>query len=570
MSFKTASLARLIDDCNKTLFLPHIQRPFVWDELQMRRLLDSVLRHYPIQTLLFWKTKDEIKCRKFMDSVEADVVLSKLYAENESMAGRDKTLVLDGQQRLQSLFALFNGGITTAGVRQDAWLDLLSGVDSDDEGLRYGVRFSAIRPGPQWYKICDLLGLDKAIDAYTLGRREARSLKMQLAWSNEDTDDLGDRVQRNVARLVEFVRTDGQIWYDELDGVSDASQFDYERVVEIFVRVNSGGTKLAPADLMFASMKEMSSDIEEDIDDIAADLQVGDVKFDADFVLKCIVVAIKGEARLRPELFRGVNGKALMKSISDEWEHVQETFAQLKDWMHQELRLRSSRMLRTENSLVPLFDFLWHNPKPSPSSRRRMVGYYYKAQLFNWFGAATDQIIERLHGVLGKPSSVGFPIKAVKAIFAGRGRAVELSEDAILGARERLMVLNIVYQEKFDATLFASEFPANEPHVDHIYPKSKLRRELELESLEINHLGNFRLVGASDNIKKGRKYPDEYFGLLKAGGCPVERHLLVDPWASNPAKLTFTSAGYRKFRDARFAALLEIVRSVVDPEIGQV
>ena len=56
MSYKPRSLFRLIDEINHSLFLPHIQRPFVWEEEQMLRLFDSLMRNYPIQTLLFWRS----------------------------------------------------------------------------------------------------------------------------------------------------------------------------------------------------------------------------------------------------------------------------------------------------------------------------------------------------------------------------------------------------------------------------------------------------------------------------------------------------------------------------------
>jgi len=48
---KTRSLYHLLDDLNRDIYLPHIQRPFVWGEEQVRKLLDSLLRGYPIQTL---------------------------------------------------------------------------------------------------------------------------------------------------------------------------------------------------------------------------------------------------------------------------------------------------------------------------------------------------------------------------------------------------------------------------------------------------------------------------------------------------------------------------------------
>jgi uncharacterized protein with ParB-like and HNH nuclease domain len=68
MSHKPKTLFRLVEGINNGhLFLPHIQRPFVSEEEQMLKLSDSLMRNYPIQTLLFWRTKDELKARKFMD-----------------------------------------------------------------------------------------------------------------------------------------------------------------------------------------------------------------------------------------------------------------------------------------------------------------------------------------------------------------------------------------------------------------------------------------------------------------------------------------------------------------------
>src|SRR5258708_33151547 len=109
MAYKPRTLFRLIEDMNVSLFLPHIQRPFVWDEDQICRLFDSLMRDYPIQTFLFWRTKDHIMVRRFMSSVEWDADLSAFYEKAKSAHGFAKVFVLDGQQRLQSLFAIFIG-----------------------------------------------------------------------------------------------------------------------------------------------------------------------------------------------------------------------------------------------------------------------------------------------------------------------------------------------------------------------------------------------------------------------------------------------------------------------------
>ena len=80
MSYTPRSLFRLLEDIDAhRLMLPHIQRPFVWDREQMAKLFDSLMREYPIQTLLFWRTREEIRAREFMSVIDADADLSSLY-----------------------------------------------------------------------------------------------------------------------------------------------------------------------------------------------------------------------------------------------------------------------------------------------------------------------------------------------------------------------------------------------------------------------------------------------------------------------------------------------------------
>ena len=167
MSYKPRSLFSLIEEINHSLYLPHIQRPFVWEEEQMLRLFDSLMRNYPIQTLLFWRTKDEIKARKFMPQVDWDADLSDHYEPNVSKAGHEKVFVLDGQQRLQTLYAIFAGSITReGGARGEAYFDLSSGNKIDDAGLMFALKFSAAPIALPWYRVADLPVSYTHLDVY--------------------------------------------------------------------------------------------------------------------------------------------------------------------------------------------------------------------------------------------------------------------------------------------------------------------------------------------------------------------------------------------------------------------
>ena len=87
-------------------WLPNIQRQFVWKEEQIEKLYDSILREYPIGSLLIWRTKDPIKLRSFIKNFKSGLKITDFF---QALTNTEKHLVLDGQQRLQSLFIGLKG-----------------------------------------------------------------------------------------------------------------------------------------------------------------------------------------------------------------------------------------------------------------------------------------------------------------------------------------------------------------------------------------------------------------------------------------------------------------------------
>lgn len=574
MSYKPSSLFNLIQNINKNLFLPHIQRPFVWEEEQILKLFDSLMRNYPIQTLLFWKTKDEIKARKFMDEVEWDPDLSDYYEPNISKVGCEKIFVLDGQQRLQTLFATFAGAITAAdGARAEAYFDVTSGETISDDGLLYALKFSKdVLPRP-WYRVADLIGKDAQRVAEELSEEmndyldEAEdALPVAQQPNSADQKARQKRVRRNFGQLVSLLREDKHFWIQELDGV--ANNYSYATVLDIFVRVNSGGTKLDASDLMFAAMKEGWDEIEEAIEDTTELLNSTNIGFDKTFPLKCLLVVHGRGAEASAEKFSGTDGAELLADMKAGWDRAEAAFQELRDFLKNDLKVYAEKVVRSHNSFIPLFDYLYFNPKPNERSRALMRGYYYKAQLFGWYSQGTDKVINGLHSVVGQVCAAGFPMPEVKGYFIGRGYPAELQKWHLEQNRLRFLLLNLVYVDQMGTSPFDVKSKGNEPHIDHIYPRHGLSTKLGLAGAEINTLGNYRFVGATDNIRKRAELPASYFGRLKVAGAPIEKHLLLEEFAINTDKLAFDVATYRNFRDRRAQRIWEICSRTVNPELA--
>lgn len=572
MSYKPRTLFGLIEDINVSLFLPHIQRPFVWEEESMLRLFDSLMRNYPIQTLLFWRTCDEIKARKFMDEVDWDSDLSDYYEPNISKAKVQKVFVLDGQQRIQTLFAIFRGAILSeSGVRQEAYFDVTSGNKLTDAGLLYQVKFSSEPLALPWYRVADLMGAHAQRNAEEL----AEDLNESLDSANSakpieqrETEEVRrgreKRLRRNVGQLVSILREERHFWVQQLDGVAD--KFPYKTVLDIFVRVNSGGTKLDASDLMFAAMKEGWDEIEEAIEETTGLLNGTNLQFDKTFALKCLLVAHGRGAEASAEKFTGADGEGLLTHMKEDWSRAEQAFQELRDFLVNDIKVFADKVIRSYTSFIPLFDYLYQNPKPNEKNRALMRGYHYKAQLFGWYSQSTDTTVNALHGIVGKKCPSGFPINDVKAYFVGRGSLGELKKSQLTETRLRFILLNLVYVDKMGSSPFDVKYKGNEPHVDHIYPRHASLTKLGLASSDVNHLGNYRFVGATDNIRKRGELPTSYFSRLKDAGLDISKHLLLSKFSVDPSRLVFDEETYREFRDGRLEEIWLIANGIVNPE----
>ncbi len=260
MTYASATIGSVLDEVNRTYFLPAIQRPFVWSSHQVVTLFDSLMKGYPISSFMFWQvdqdTKREVRIYRFLEDYRPG-------QQNRAASpdGRNVVLVLDGQQRLTSLMIGLRGTFAekTKHARvanPDAWtektlyIDLFKDSEGDVEedeaefGVTYGFHFHGTPPRSDhrhhWFKLGRILDyptdrdLDRLLDE-TLGQihRGATEYERGLA-------------EATLRRLHAVIWREEQInFYTEKDQSVD-------RVLDIFVRANDGGTKLSKPDLLMS------------------------------------------------------------------------------------------------------------------------------------------------------------------------------------------------------------------------------------------------------------------------------------------------------------------------------
>src|SRR5690606_23399053 len=248
MSYDDDQIKDVLDELNRTIFLPDIQREFVWKPEQIEKLFDSLLSGYPIGSFLFWKIREEHihdwTIYEFFKDFDAKSPHNK--EANVKNIKKDISLVLDGQQRLTSLFIGLYGTykyfyysykVTTL------YLNLFKKPEKSDDPdiLTYEFKFkepSKVKNNSNefWYDISEILKHEKATDAIN-------SVLKTISLDDQEKRD-------NAHNLINELH--GVIYTQRLINYFEVKSQDYDKVVEIFVRTNTGGKKLEYADILLS------------------------------------------------------------------------------------------------------------------------------------------------------------------------------------------------------------------------------------------------------------------------------------------------------------------------------
>lgn len=328
-------------------WLPNIQRPFVWSEEQTCRLFDSILREYPISTLLIWKTRSSLRRRKFIENFRAEhsTRLSDFFVPQDD---KKKCLVLDGQQRLQSLFI----GLKGSYEGHELFLDILSGENSAPDDVKYKFYFLDPKTASfPWIKFKDLVFSDD--DPLSAAEKIISRADSEL------TPDERRKISRHVGIVFKTFHSDEGISYQELDSTENPTLYTEDDVVEVFIRANSGGTKLSKSDLLFALLTSSWDTANDELEELLDALNQSGFFFTRDFVLKTCLTLLNHGARYEVEKFRQ---PGVREEIESKWSDIVEAIKDVVDFVSGKTFIRCDKALPSYLVLIPLIYLRYQFP----------------------------------------------------------------------------------------------------------------------------------------------------------------------------------------------------------------
>ncbi len=498
--------------------LPAIQREFIWKTDQITRLFDSLMRGYPIGSFLFWKVAsghyDVFRFYGFLDNYhERD----RHHNPPIDLTGDEGvTAILDGHQRLTSLHIGLRGSYAfktkhkrrnnpDAFPQRRLYLNLLQPASNEEVEHKYDFRFLTDTgaqnvDGKHWFPVGDVLSFDDPYDVIQY-LREHDLLKPKYP-------------QECLSKLYKAICEKKLInYYQEEDQ-------DINKVLNIFIRVNSGGTKLSHSDLLLSIATALwdNLDARKEIHDLVDDLnRIGEgFSLSKDFVLKsCLVLADISDIGFKVKNFTRKN----TKKIEGAWHQISDA---LRDAVCLASRFGyNRRTLSSNNVLVPIAYYLLTRQPEGYLERqvhaddREAVRKWIARALLKTgtFGGSSDTTLRAARSAI-QGHSGSFPIQQLD--IAAKIRFVEEDLDDLLdktyGNRVTFSVL---------ALLYPGVGLANRFQEDHFFPKAFFTKKRLLDAgvsedqvsafLERrDRIANLQLLEATQNQEKSAKMPTEW------------------------------------------------------------
>lgn len=559
MSFQTPrSVEEMLNAIHKRDYLmPAIQREFVWGTDQIVRLFDSLMRGYPVGSFLLWDVQSATaQSYTFYEFLTHFHERDNPYAGKATVTSGSGTIaVLDGQQRLTSLNIALYGSF--AEKRKYAWwnspdafpvkrlyLNLTEDPADEELGLRYDLRFLTEKEAApheeeehKWFRVgavLDLANSGPAIMKELAERRIANS---------------ADAFQR-LYDLYEAVRVLKPMNYFL---VTDQ---DPDKVLEIFVRINSGGTTLSYSDLLLsmATNQWKELDAREEVRSLVSELNSNagrQFSFSKDLVLKTALTVAGIDVRFKVANFTQPN----MARVEEEWPRIEGALLRAASLLQQ--FGYNERNLTANSVIIPIAYYLYlrdagdsYLDSSADASDRLALQRWVTRSLIKrgiW-GSGLDTTLTRLRETLAANGGSGFPVIEVEAAMARVGKSLTFD------AAEIDELLNLKYAGQRTFAVLSVLYPGldlgKKFHEDHIFPKSLFTRKklvaagVRADKVDdflgaFNLLPNLQLLAGTANIEKqdalpavwaAKAFPNEekratYFDENDLDGLPLD---LVD------------------------------------------
>ncbi|EPB2995984.1 DUF262 domain-containing protein [Enterococcus faecalis] len=530
VNFTIKNLIKKID--NNEYVLPALQREFVWKPEQIERLFDSIMKGYPIGSFLFWNVQNEnINKYEFYNILKEYHQRDARHNTKINISHKDSvTAILDGQQRITSIYIALKGTYSykikgawknndNAYPSRQLYLNIVSPNLDTNKDVQFDFRFLTNEEAEDftedtlWYPVSDILQFEVG-EMFTVIARYQELYRKNFP--NESVEKTS-YIMNSLGTLHQMMEKDILAYYEE-------NSQEIDKVLDIFIRMNSGGTTLTYSDLLLslATAKWQNLNAREEIYSLVDELNMigNGFNFNKDNILKpALVLTDKKNIRFRASNF----DKQTTNLIETNWEKTKKAISLAVNLLSN-FGFNGDTLI-ANSVIIPVVYYLYKIDCPNNYleadrylNDRNKIKYFVQISLLKRiFGGTPDSILLKMRENM-QDLSEGFPLSKLLKVRDTNKSLILTDEDI-----DYLLDTKI---GKYSFTLLSVIFPAidlkNKFHQDHIFPSSKYKNKKNLREIgyseeeitfiveHIDTIVNLQLLEGIPNTEKNNKYFDDW------------------------------------------------------------
>ncbi|HHB0757600.1 TPA: DUF262 domain-containing protein, partial [Enterococcus faecalis] len=530
VNFTIKNLIKKID--NNEYVLPALQREFVWKPEQIERLFDSIMKGYPIGSFLFWNVQNEnINKYEFYNILKEYHQRDARHNTKINISHKDSvTAILDGQQRITSIYIALKGTYSykikgawknndNAYPSRQLYLNIVSPNLDTNKDVQFDFRFLTNEEAEDftedtlWYPVSDILQFEVG-EMFTVIARYQELYRKNFP--NESVEKTS-YIMNSLGTLHQMMEKDILAYYEE-------NSQEIDKVLDIFIRMNSGGTTLTYSDLLLslATAKWQNLNAREEIYSLVDELNMigNGFNFNKDNILKAaLVLTDKKNIKFRASNF----DKQTTNLIETNWEKTKKAISLAVNLLSN-FGFNGDTLI-ANSVIIPVVYYLYKIDCPNNYleadrylNDRNKIKYFVQISLLKRiFGGTPDSILLKMRENM-QDLSEGFPLSKLLKVRDTNKSLILTDEDI-----DYLLDTKI---GKYSFTLLSVIFPAidlkNKFHQDHIFPSSKYKNKKNLREIgyseeeitfiveHIDTIVNLQLLEGIPNTEKNNKYFDDW------------------------------------------------------------
>ena len=501
-----------------TYLLPTFQRDYVWDEEDVKEFIDSMIRGYPVGSIILWKPSRNV--------YENDPFSKPIIGKKDF--NREVYYVIDGQQRLTTLLLMFKN-----------WK--ISREDEEIERMPISISIKHERDGDYEYK---LYKSSKYVNIYDLLRSVAGSPIYDPSTSNELRERLDVVVFNKLCEIVNRILSYEIPLY--ILQTYDENEKTYSDMAEAFVRVNKGGVEIGNVEMILSFLAgTIRGSFKNDIVSIYKDLE----HFRID--LQPVIRAILSEFDIRQPDIKAER----FRRIVDEIQKIDEVSRKKKvskmgnalklttKFLEESLGIKDTRILPSQIPLITIAKYFSSNDitninQINSDLAKLIESWFVLVSFIGYYSSQTDTKLEEDLRIV--KAHRDFPFEELLNNIEKRRLPIKIRKEDleaglkmnVLRGRQGRSYLFLLYVllVKNDATDWTGErlkirpFDGLDRH--HIFPRDFLKENLEIEDnrdIIINNIGNITFIKKEVNSEIGDRPPHEYLPEYRAY---IDKHFI--------------------------------------------